>query len=176
MPDYYGTGKQPKTKKSYVGLAITLIVVLLAANAIPLLIPYLRSWDAPPEPDVPPQERSLQLPPENGMLPPEDGLQPPQQTAVCGMLICELDDVQQRYWDLPNGVIVGQVDAGGTASHAGILPGDVILRIGNAKPSSASECRTLLTSCKDGEQVQIEVYRSGETLEITLTCSADDGK
>ena len=105
------------------------------------------------------------------MLPPDDNLQPPQQTVVCGMLICELDDVQQRYWDLPNGVIVGQVDEDGAAAKAGILPGDVIVRIGDTAPSSAADCRTLLTSYKDGEQVLILLHRSGQKLRVELTYS-----
>lgn len=140
--------------------------------AVPFLIPFFLQRQEPrersglPDGEAPPAERGF-------MLPPGDDAQPPQQTAVCGMLICELDDVQQRYWGLPNGVIVGQVDGNGTAAHAGIQPGDVIVRIGGTAPRSAADCRSLLTSCSDGEQVQIELYRSGEKIEIELTCEGE---
>ena len=173
MPDYYGTGRQPKKKRSYVWLAIVLSVVLLVLCAAPFVIPFLlqrqEPWDrsVPPDGSVSVGERSFMLPPEDG------GPQPPQQTVVCGMLIYELDDVQQRYWNLPNGVIVGQVDKDGAAAKAGILAGDVIVRIGDTTPCSAADCRTLLASYKDGEQVQIELHRSGEQFRVTLTCSVE---
>ena len=162
MPDYYGTGKQPNSGKSHVGLAIGLVLVLLAANALPFLIP--RAQQEPTERAMPSEQRNLTLRQEDCQQ---------EQTAVCGMTICELDDTQQRYWELPNGVIVGQVEEGGTAAHAGILPGDVIVRIGAETPDSAADCRSLLTA-GGGERVQIELYRCGEEIEIALPCGEED--
>jgi len=159
MPDYYGTGKQPKSGKSYVGLIVGLVIALLAANALPFVIPYLRQQQNTPERGMPTEERKLTFQPETSQ---------PEQTAICGMTICELDDTQQRYWALPNGVIVGQVDEDGTAAHAGVLPGDVIVRIGEETPESAADCRSLLDAYEDGERVRIELYRSGEEIEIEL--------
>ena len=160
MPDYYGTGRQPKTQRSYVGLAVTLIVVLLTASAIPFVIPRFLQKQEPAERTAPQAERNLTLPQED---------EPQQEAAVCGMLICELDEAQQRYWNLPNGVIVGQVEENSTAAAAGVLPGDVIVRIGDAAPDCAEDCRDLLTAYSDGEQVDIELYRSGEEIEVELT-------
>ncbi len=167
LPDYYGTGRQPKSGKPHAGLVIALVAILLAACVMPLVIPRLQPKGEPPERGGPPegeapQQRSLVLPED------ED---PKEQAAICGMLICELDEVQQRYWDLPNGVIVGQVEANSAAANAGILPGDVIIRVGDAAPDSAKNCCALLTSCSAGGQVQVEIYRSGEEIEVELTCS-----
>lgn len=164
MPDHYGTGRQPNSGKSHVGLAVGLVIALLAANALPFVIPYLQSRQSVPERSMPTEERKLTLQPEDCRQ---------EQTAVCGMTICELDDTQQRYWALPNGVIVGQVDADGTAAHAGILPGDVIVRIGGKTPDSAEDCRSLLDAGKDGGQIRIELYRSGEEIEVELPAAAD---
>lgn len=159
MPDYYGTGRQPKSGKSYVGLAIGLVIALLAVSAVPFVTPSLLKAQTAPERDVATERRSLTLQPEDCRQ---------EQTAICGMLICELDETQQRYWNLPNGVIVGQVDEDGTAAHAGVLPGDVIVRIGEETPESAADCRSLLDAYEDGERVRIELYRSGEEIEIEL--------
>lgn len=165
MPDYYGTGKQPNGGKSYVGLAVGLVLALLAANALPFLIPYLQRTQALSARTLPTEQRKLTLRQEDCRQ---------EQTAVCGMTVCELDDAQQRYWDLPNGVIVGQVDENGTAAHAGILPGDVIVRIGGETPDSAEDCRSLLDGCADDGKVVIELYRSGEEIEITLPAGETD--
>lgn len=162
MPDYYGTGKQPNSGKSHVGLAIGLVLVLLAANALPFLIP--RAQQEPTERAMPSEQRNLTLRQEDCQQ---------EQTAVCGMLICELDETQQRYWELPNGVIVSQVDAGSAAAKAGVLPGDVIVRIGGKTPDSAEDCRSLLDVGKDGGQIRIELYRSGAELEVALPAAAD---
>ncbi|MBQ6431436.1 MAG: PDZ domain-containing protein [Oscillospiraceae bacterium] len=159
MPDYYGTGRQPKSGSSYVGLAIGLVIALLAVSALPFVIPYLQKKEPASVRTAPTEQRKLTLQPEDCRQ---------EQTEVCGMLICELDETQQRYWNLPNGVIVGQVDEDGTAAHAGILPGDVIVRIGGEVPDSAADCQSLLNGCDDGERVQIELYRSGEEIEIAL--------
>lgn len=159
MPDYYGTGRQPKRAKSHVGLAVGLVIALLAANALPFLIPYLLQKEKPAERAMPTEERKLTF---------RTDCASQEQTAVCGMTICELDDTQQRYWELPNGVIVGQVDEDSTAAHAGILPGDVIVRIGGEEPVSAAECRSLLEDFAGSGRVHIELYRSGEEIEIEL--------
>lgn len=164
MPDYYGTGRQPKNGRSYVGLAAALLVVLLAANVIPFVIPHLQEKPEVAERSALTEQKSLMLRPENGQQ---------EQTAICGMLICDLEDTQRRYWDLPNGVIVGQVDENGTSAHAGILPGDVILRIGSDQPDSVQDCIALLTACSDGEKVQMEIYRGGEEIRIELTYRED---
>ncbi len=167
MPDYYGTGKQPKSGRSYVGLAIGLVIALLAVSAAPFLIPYLRQESTGSERTAPTERRGLTFQPEDCRQ---------EQTAVCGMLICELDDTQQRYWDLPNGVIVSQVDADSAAAKAGVLPGDVIVRIGGETPGSAEDCRALLDAFADGGQVRIELYRCGEEIEVTLPAGEADGK
>lgn len=167
MPDHYGTGRQPKNGRSHVGLAIGLVIALLAVSAVPFVIPYLQKRQTGPERAMPAERRSLTLQPEDCRQ---------AQTAVCGMTICDLDETQQRYWSLPNGVIVGQVDENSTAASAGILPGDVIVRVGGETPDSADECRALLDACADGETVQIELYRNGEEIEVTLPAGGADGQ
>lgn len=164
MPDYYGTGRQPKNGRSYVGLAAALLVVLLAANVIPFVIPRPQEKPNAVERSAPTEQKNLMLRP---------GETPQEQEAICGMLICDLEDTQRRYWNLPNGVIVGQVDENGTSAHAGILPGDVILRIGGETPQNVKGCLALLTACSDGEKVQMVLYRSGEEIQIELTCRKD---
>lgn len=159
MPDYYGTGKQPKSGRSYVGLAVTLVIVLLAANALPFVIPCLQQQKS--------ADCSAPTPQQTVLF--RGGNAQEAQTAVCGMRICELDAAQQRYWQLPGGVIVSQVDADSAAARAGILPGDVILRIGAEAPQTAADCRTLLSAEEDGAQAELTLYRCGQEVQVTLT-------
>ena len=164
MPDYYGTGRQPKNGKSNAGLVIGLVIALLAANALPFVIPYLQQRQYATSRTMPTEERKLTFQRDKSQR---------EQTEICGMTVCELDDTQQRYWALPNGVIVSEVEEDGTAAHAGILPGDVIVSIGGETPESAEDCRSLLDALGDGTQVPLELYRCGEEIEIELPSGAD---
>ena len=144
---------------------IVLVVVLVAACAIPFVIPRSKPKQGPPERGMPPEGSA---PPERTSFAlPESGSQ--EQLTICGMLVCELDEVQQRFWDLPNGVIVSQVDDNSAAADAGVLSGDVIIRIGGETADSVETCGTLLAAYADGEQVQMVLYRCGEELQIELT-------
>ena len=146
-----------------------LAAVLLAACVIPFVIPHGRPKEGPPERGLPPEGSA---PPERKSFALQEGGSQ-EQIAVCGMLLCELDEAQQRYWDLPDGVIVSQVEENSTAAHAGILTGDVIVRIGEEAPDSAEACRTLLTAYHEGDTMQIGLYRCGEEIEVEMTYSEE---
>lgn len=151
---------------------IVLVVVLVAACAIPFVIPRSKPKQGPPERGMPPEDSA---PPERtNFVLPESGSQ--EQLTICGMLVCELDEVQQRFWDLPNGVIVSQVDDNSAAANAGVLPGDVIVRIGDTAADSVEACLTLFGAYSDGESVRIELFRCGEEIEIALPAATADGK
>lgn len=146
-----------------------LAAVLVAACVIPFVIPRQHPKEGPPERGMPPEGSA---PPERTSFSlPEDCSR--EQVTICGMLLCELDEVQQRFWNLPNGVIVSQVDENSAAADAGVLSGDVIIRIGGEAADSVATCGTLLAAYSDGEQVQVVLYRCGEELQIELTCGEE---
>ncbi len=68
------------------------------------------------------------------------------------------------------GLFVQSVTAGGPAEAAGLLPGDVITRIGGGSATSTS-LAWLLVSAEVGDQVAIEFSREGAPKETTLILS-----
>lgn len=149
-----------------------LVAVLVAACVVPFAIPRQHPKEGPPERGMPPEGSA---PPERTSFVLPEGCSQ-EQIAICGMLLCELDEVQQRFWNLPNGVIVTQVEENSTAADAGVLPGDVIIRIGDTAADSVEACLTLFGAYSDGESVRIELFRCGEEIEIALPAATADGK
>lgn len=78
-----------------------------------------------------------------------------------------------RYYDLPinHGVLVTKVSDGSPAQRAGIIMGDIILRIGNVQVESIEDLLGEIHRRKVGERVQIIVYRRGfeEHFDVTLS-------
>ena len=71
--------------------------------------------------------------------------------------------------DRPAGALVGQVDAAGPASKAGIEPGDVILKF-NGKPINQSgDLPPLVGETAPGTKVRLEVWRNGKARNIDVT-------
>lgn len=70
----------------------------------------------------------------------------------------------------PAGLLVITVDAGGSASEAGILPGDLIIGV-NGEPvegKTAAETRDIVRG-KEGTTLTIQILRDGAELDFTLT-------
>jgi putative serine protease PepD len=70
----------------------------------------------------------------------------------------------------PVGVIVADVQAGGTAVKAGIKPGDVITKINGTATPALSVLQDVLAGLKPGEKVTVTLLRAdGTTHDITVT-------
>lgn len=69
-----------------------------------------------------------------------------------------------------DGLDILQVEAGGAAQKAGILPGDVLIAVDGKSLDGmdASEAKALIAG-EEGTQVEITVLRDGEQLRYTLT-------
>ena len=85
---------------------------------------------------------------------------PRPRRAIIGIQLEVGDDLVQA----------GAITVGGPAEKAGMMPGDVIVKIGDASIDSVQELRTEMRGKKPGEKVSIEVRRGEETkvLEIEL--------
>jgi S1-C subfamily serine protease len=69
------------------------------------------------------------------------------------------------------GVLVVQVESGGPASNAGIVPGDRILSVAGHKVSNAEVLAELVAAQQPGSTVQVQVVESGghnHTVTVTL--------
>lgn len=78
-----------------------------------------------------------------------------------GVRVCELDEALRRYWQLPEGVLIEEIEEGSNAALAGIEPGDVIVRVGGLTVRELSDYREALNRCTVGETIYITIYRRG---------------
>lgn len=85
------------------------------------------------------------------------------------------DEYRQTFgW--PAGVYVNDVDPGSCAETAGIRRGDIITKIDDTEIANANQLVSVKNSYRAGDTVTIEMYRSGETLKLTLTFDEQDNK
>ena len=68
-----------------------------------------------------------------------------------------------------DGAQVQNVTAGGPASAAGLLEGDVVVRVGGRSIAGADELVVAVREHAPGEQVPIELVRQGRPLTVTAT-------
>ena len=71
--------------------------------------------------------------------------------------------------DLPVGVYVQSVVAGGAADKGGIKPGDVILKFDGKAVSSIDDINTLRDKHKVGDKVEVVISRNGKSMTCTIT-------
>lgn len=75
--------------------------------------------------------------------------------------------------NVPQGAFVIEVIAGSPASNAGIKPNDVITRFDGVElKEDNGGLAEVITKKKSGDEVDLEVWRDGETLTLSVTLSA----
>lgn len=83
-----------------------------------------------------------------------------------------------RHYDLPidHGVLVTKVSDGSPAQHAGIIMGDIILRIRNFQVETIEDLLREIHKSKVGEKISTTVYRRGfeQHFEVTLSKMPQD--
>lgn len=75
----------------------------------------------------------------------------------------------QRYYRLPAGLYVTAVAEDSSAADVGIVPGDILLSIDGTNIRTQNELDTALYHYAAGDQMDIVIYRSGYTMQATLT-------
>jgi S1-C subfamily serine protease len=80
-----------------------------------------------------------------------------------GIIGLGLTEEVSRYYDLPleHGVLITKVTEGSPAQRAGIIMGDIILRIDDCDIGSIEDLLMLIHEKKVGEKVRIAVFRRG---------------
>jgi S1-C subfamily serine protease len=68
-----------------------------------------------------------------------------------------------------DGVVVGEVYAGGPAARAGLKEGDVILEANRQRLTEATSLNDLLQSLRPGDSMTLLVLRNGRTQPVTVT-------
>lgn len=95
-----------------------------------------------------------------------------------GLEVSDIDAARARELGLPavSGVLVRGVLASGPAARAGLLPGDVVLRVMDWGAESRGTFRAALSRFPTGARVPLLVWRRGETLTLPLELTAGPAK
>ena len=178
-PDHYGTGRQPDHKTPYVTIAVTLLVVLLAANFGSVAL--LRTFRSHPVTE--PSEEPVTEPTEFQLLTSEDPelgislFDSADGAVTLDMELCGLDEIQQRLWSLPAGLFVCRVTQDGAADRAGVRTGDVVLCVNEAAVTDMASLRSRLSSLRPGDVLHLRIFRNGEEFDAEVAlCQVDSLK
>ncbi len=87
-----------------------------------------------------------------------------------GLIVRELtpDVVKQLGIPFNTGLVVAQLEQGGPAEEAGIQVGDVIVEINGATVLDASHAERIIFGCQVGDDLDVIIWRGGNTLEVKL--------
>jgi len=88
-----------------------------------------------------------------------------------GVVIQEVSKDLAESFGLPKpaGALVNQVEKGGPADKAGVLAGDIILKFDGKAVNQSSDLPRLVGGTKPGTKSTVQVYRKGETKDLSVT-------
>lgn len=78
-------------------------------------------------------------------------------------------EAYRRYYDLPQGAHITQVEKGSPAEQAGILPGDILTEVNETPLENAAVLESALANCQEGDTLRLEIYRNHQTISVVLT-------
>ena len=76
----------------------------------------------------------------------------------------------------PEGALVSSVEKGGPAEHAGVQPGDVILKLNGQALKDSTELPVQIAAIAPGTNVELEVWRDHSTRTVNVKLGALDDK
>ena len=91
------------------------------------------------------------------------------KTAYMGVTVRDMDPTVAEMYNLPVGVYVESVEAGGPAAKAGILPEDIIIGLNGTTVQNYNELGRVLRSLEPGNTTTVVVFRGGRELELSIT-------
>jgi serine protease Do len=86
-----------------------------------------------------------------------------------GLTVGSIGALEQRYYNLPAGVLITGVDAQGCAATAGLAVGDVIVSFNGDSVLTAEALAQAPQKCQAGDSVQMEIYRHRGEKQFTVT-------
>ena len=88
-----------------------------------------------------------------------------------GVSIQEVSPELAKSFRMPEarGALVTQVEKGGPSQRAGVAVGDVITRFGGQDVASAEDLPRVVARAKPGSEVEVQLWRSGESRSVKLT-------
>ena len=100
------------------------------------------------------------------------------QRAYLGVSIADLnaDLSKQLGVSETKGVYVNQVNQGGAASDAGMLAGDIIIKIGDFNIDNIGQLHEQMSKYSPGDKVNFTILRNGKTKEIQVKFKNENGE
>jgi membrane-associated protease RseP (regulator of RpoE activity) len=95
-----------------------------------------------------------------------------------GLRVREISDQLAKYFDAPtdDAVLVEEVKEKSDAATAGIMAGDVILKVGDKTVEDVRDFRRSVRTLKEGDTVNIELLRKGARRNVTVNVTDTPGE
>ena len=93
-----------------------------------------------------------------------------------GLELSDISEIQQRYWSLPDGAFVEQVDPDSKAYAAGLRTGDLLLQIEDHEILDAASCLEILEKYCGNPSLKLVYHRDGEEHSLEIVLSESYGK
>jgi len=93
---------------------------------------------------------------------------------LLGVTVQNVSSAHADYFDWVVGVYVRSVNRGSAAEKAGINVGDIIIAVGDDEVTSLETLRFALRRHRAGDTVIIQIWRSGEVFELSITFDEDE--
>lgn len=81
----------------------------------------------------------------------------------------------QRYYRLPAGLLITQVDYGSDAYDQGVEEGDILLSLGNVRITDRDTLKNAILDYQVGDTVTVTLYRDGEKFSLDLELEENRG-
>jgi len=81
----------------------------------------------------------------------------------------DLDEASAKYYNLPTGIYIKEIQSNSPASLSDLKTGDIITSINGTTVNSMDELNSIKNTKNIGDEIVLEVYRNGETKQIKIT-------
>ena len=86
-----------------------------------------------------------------------------------------VDLFYQRYYMMPAGLFITQLDAGSDAAKKGIQTDDILMSINGTRILSMDDLNNVLYGCEVGDTVEAVIFRAGKQYLVSLTVAEAKG-
>jgi serine protease Do len=91
-----------------------------------------------------------------------------------GITVATVTNEYAQIFGWPKGVYVNSVEENSCSAKAGLQKGDIITKVGDTEITSNAELTAAKNKYSPGDSVDLTIYRSGETITLTVTFDASE--
>ena len=81
----------------------------------------------------------------------------------------------QRYYKMPAGIFITELDPASDAARKGIQTDDILMSVNGTYITSMDELNNVLYGCEVGDSVEVIIHRAGKQYRVSLTLSEAKG-